>query len=148
MTKQQIIDYVMNTPENINPSILSQLIEEYEGGSAESFMGIHSIEVPVISHTVPQALADKIDLMTDITLTVYLGDRASESLTAFYATFNFIPQTTEKMILPFLETLECEITYGNCWIDGNELSIDMMTSVGLENITPESQLELHWVYAD
>lgn len=37
MDKQQIIDYVMETPENINPAILSQMIDENGGSGSGDF---------------------------------------------------------------------------------------------------------------
>ncbi len=38
MTKKEIIDYVMETPQNTNPAILSQMLDEIagEGGGGES----------------------------------------------------------------------------------------------------------------
>lgn len=35
MTKKEIIDYVMYSPENTNPSILSQMIDNVAGGEGE-----------------------------------------------------------------------------------------------------------------
>ena len=34
MTKQQIIDYIMDSPENTNPAILNQMIDEVSGGGS------------------------------------------------------------------------------------------------------------------
>lgn len=39
MDKQGIIDYVLHTPENINPAILGQMLDEFTGGgSMEPFI--------------------------------------------------------------------------------------------------------------
>ena len=35
MEKQEVIDYVMNTPMNTNPRILGQMLDELGGGSSE-----------------------------------------------------------------------------------------------------------------
>lgn len=35
MTKQQIIDYVMDSPSNTNPAILGQMIDEVSGGNED-----------------------------------------------------------------------------------------------------------------
>lgn len=37
MTKQDIIDYIMETPGNTNPAILSQMIDEVSGGGSGDF---------------------------------------------------------------------------------------------------------------
>ena len=37
MDKQQIIDYIMHTPSNTNPAMLGQFLDEYGGGSGESW---------------------------------------------------------------------------------------------------------------
>ena len=36
MTKEEIINYVMNTPENTNPAVLKSMLEEIESGSSSS----------------------------------------------------------------------------------------------------------------
>lgn len=38
MTKQQIIDYVLETPHNTNPAILGQMIDEIENGDSSWMM--------------------------------------------------------------------------------------------------------------
>ena len=38
MDKQKIIDYVMNTPYNVNRTILSQMLED-NGGSTDEWIG-------------------------------------------------------------------------------------------------------------
>ena len=46
MDKQQIIDYIMHTPSNTNPAILGQFLDEYSGGSGESWSTFFEGELP------------------------------------------------------------------------------------------------------
>ena len=35
MTKKDLVDYIFDTPQNINPAILNQMLDEVSGGSSE-----------------------------------------------------------------------------------------------------------------
>ena len=45
MDKQQIIDYIMHTPSNTNPAMLGQFLDEYGGGSGESWNTLFEDEI-------------------------------------------------------------------------------------------------------
>jgi len=45
MNKQQIIDYIMHTPSNTNPAMLGQFLDEYSGGSGESWSTLFEGEI-------------------------------------------------------------------------------------------------------
>ena len=45
MDKQQIIDYIMHTPSNTNPAMLGQFLDEYSGGSGESWSTFFEDEI-------------------------------------------------------------------------------------------------------
>lgn len=142
MGKQQIIDYVMNTPQNTNPAILSQLIDENAGGGG--FTELTAIQIPT-THVVPQSLADKVDTMSEIHYDIYLGKNdGSETYIQFFNR----PQTIEEANLPFSEEFTCNVTNGSCYINNNLLTIDLDSSTGLDGFTPESQLEIHWDFSD
>ena len=48
MDKQQIIDYIMHTPSNTNPAMLGQFLDEYSGGSGESWSTLFEGEVTTV----------------------------------------------------------------------------------------------------
>lgn len=48
MDKQQIIDYIMHTPSNTNPAMLGQFLDEYSGGSGESWSTFFEGEVTTV----------------------------------------------------------------------------------------------------
>ena len=45
MDRQQIIDYIMHTPSNTNPAMLGQFLDEYSGGSGESWNTLFEGEI-------------------------------------------------------------------------------------------------------
>ena len=50
MEKQDIINYVLKTPENTNPAILGHLIDEISSGGTEptdGFMGLQSVDIDI-----------------------------------------------------------------------------------------------------
>lgn len=48
MDKQQIIDYIMHTPSNTNPAMLGQFLDEYSGGSGESWNTLFEGEITTV----------------------------------------------------------------------------------------------------
>lgn len=52
MTKEKIIDYIMETPHNTNPAILSQMLDEVAGeGGEDGYLGFHTATVNVTFDT-------------------------------------------------------------------------------------------------
>ena len=46
MTKQEIIDYVMHTPQNSNPAILDSILDSYSGAAGPSVANLHLLADP------------------------------------------------------------------------------------------------------
>lgn len=55
MTKDEIIDYVLNSPENTNPNILKGMLDQLDSGSGESVTYIEDIN-NILDHTYAEIL--------------------------------------------------------------------------------------------
>ena len=53
MTKQEIIDYVMNTPANTNPNVLKTMLDSGSGGSGETLPPITVENIGQVLGVVP-----------------------------------------------------------------------------------------------
>ena len=51
MTKEKIIDYIMETPQNTNPAILNQMLDEIAGEGGDGYLGLHTATVNVTFDT-------------------------------------------------------------------------------------------------
>lgn len=62
MTIQEIIDYVVHTPENSNPAVLKSMLEQLGSTSsaADSTITANGVEVPVIYGTIDYTTSEDI----------------------------------------------------------------------------------------
>lgn len=115
MTKQQIIDYVMNTPHNTNPAILKQMLDEVaeEGGGGES-LNFSTAEV-TLNLTPPERITfnkETISTAINYPSTVYEDDYYSNS---------YLDATNHKATIllyngiGYIDGMECRDAENNYW---------------------------------
>ena len=51
MDKQGVIDYVMKSPQNTNPAVLSSILDDISGGDSEYTLNVFNVKVTNLSKT-------------------------------------------------------------------------------------------------
>lgn len=151
MTKEEILDYVVNTPGNTNRAVLSDMLDGIsDGGSEDGYLGIEAVEIPISIKSIPEGVnLENIDVVYGINYEHSGTDIINATITPGTS------DDTNKLIVPIINGCNTTVDIvGN----GHSLLVDVVQSDFIGNIYLDDlqriyvngpgSMNLDWKYID